>query len=150
MPGVQDAAQDIAVTILKRDLQVSIRGDPFNCLFSTAIKRTLKMQRVWTGRGVVIIYDTAIRYALDPDGAALVRAYDRGEEISIGRTFWLRAPVKKKTPTRGGGATARKSADLRTPEEIKARYARRMKDPKASLDRNSSLILFEDGTRVYT
>ena len=147
---VVDAIVAIAVTILKVDWNFAVRGDPFRCLFSRAITRALRARQAWTGRGVVLVWmqdGSVIRYALDKAGKVLVRQYDRGESIARDETFWLCVPPAKR-PRGNGSKSSPKGGTVRTPEQIKARYANRMKDPKASLDRNSSCILFEDGTKV--
>jgi len=157
MDGVsKDAVEAVAFGVTKADWRKAVRGRPDECVWAQAIKRALKASWVWVGRTIVYVKyadGRLIRYAHSVGSRMLVRGFDRAEDVLVDATFWLLVPPpkrKRSKPTGGnGGGDGNGGAPVREASDIKERYARRMADPKASLDRNSSLIICEDGTRIY-
>lgn len=146
----KDATEAVAFSALKVDWKGALPV-PDKCVWSRAIRRAIKAQWAWVGRTIVYIQyadGRMVRYAHSIGSALLVRKFDRAEDLPINVTHWLLPPpAKRKRPKANGDKKV--EAPVRSSEDIKARYARRMADPKASLDRNSSLIICEDGTRIY-
>lgn len=94
--GIIDAKRNLYVEISRVDCKKGVPGDPNNCPFALAIKRTIPgCIRAVVGVNYIFIHTntTSKRYMTPPEIANLIRGWDKRKKIgSIAGSYRLEAP----------------------------------------------------------